>query len=126
AEAHRRKHRSAGLDGFTQTGNGFGHRGRRMAMDAVHVSDSAGRLAGDSPGTLRSGFDRWLEPLADVSARDLAFAETGNSDRAAVADDGPAARVRSDIYPDRRWARVRDRDCQSLHLSHGVSLFQFR
>jgi multiple sugar transport system permease protein len=71
---------------------------------------------------LIDGSSRW-QTFLHVT---FASAETGNSDRAAVADDGPPTRVRSDIYPDRRWARVCDRDCQSLHLSHSVSLFQFR
>src|SRR5512144_1220394 len=93
-------------------------------MDAFHVSDSAGRLTGDSSGTLRSRFDRRLEAMANVSACDFAAVETGNFDRPAVADNGSAARVRSDIHPDRRWARFRDRNCESIYLSHRVSLFQ--
>src|SRR4029079_16940394 len=92
-------------------------------MDAVCVSRAAGRTAGDSTGTIRSSADRWFESLANVLARDADVAEACDPDRSPPAHDGFATCVRSDIYSDGRWAGIRDRDDQSLHLSHGVSVF---
>ena len=67
-------------------------------MDAVCLSRVAGRTAGDSAGTLRSGADRRLKPVANIPVCDFAIAQAGNPDRTAVAHDGFATRVRSDIH----------------------------
>ncbi len=99
---------STDVDCVAALGDAFSDRGRRLAMDAVCLSRAAGRTASNSSGTLRSGPDRWIESLANVSTRNVAFAEAVDPDRSAFAHDGSAARVRSDFYSDRRWARFRD------------------
>src|SRR6185369_11044560 len=116
------RHGEFDLDRFAATRDAVSHRRGRLAMDAVCFSRAAGRIAGDPTGTLRSGIDRRIESMANVSTRDAAVIEAGDSDRSASTHDGSAARLRSDFYSDGRWTRLCDRDDKSLHLSHRVSL----
>jgi hypothetical protein len=56
----------------------------------------------------------------------LPLLKPGNSNRAAATHHGFTARIRSHFYFDGRWAGIRYRDIESLYLSHGLSLFEFR
>src|SRR5688500_13517078 len=88
-----RQHRKFDVDCLAAAGVSRGDCRRCLAMDAVCLSGSAGRVAGDSPGTVRSGADRRIQPVANISTRDSAIAEARDSDRVAVAHDGSAACV---------------------------------
>ena len=81
------------VDCLTSVGNAVCGCSRRLAMDSVCFSGPARGIAGHSTGALRGRVNRRIEQMANFSICHSTSSQTGNPDRALIADNGSASCV---------------------------------